>query len=145
MNELSRYLFLAGSAPFIVLGAAHAFATPRNPGRPKGLSPADPRLGEAMAKTALVLTRRTDMWRAWVGFNLSHSLGAVLFGVLVLLVGRSEVVFDVEGRVFLPLAVLVSTGYLALAVRFWFRTPILGCALSVLLFWVSWALLMLGY
>ncbi len=98
-----------------------------------------------MTTTALVLTRRTDMWLAWVGFNLSHSLGVVLFGVLVVLVGRSEAVFEVEGRVFLPLAVLVSTGYLALAVRFWFRTPILGCAASVLLFSVSWVLLLLGY
>lgn len=145
MNELSRYVFLAGSAPYIVLGVAHAFATPSNPDRPKGLSPRDPQLGEAMAKTALVLTRRTDMWKAWVGFNLSHSLGVVLFGVFVVLVGRSELAFEMDGPVFLPLAVLVSTGYLALAARFWFRTPIIGCALSVFLFCLSWILRLLGH
>lgn len=98
-----------------------------------------------MAKTAIVLTRRTDMWKAWVGFNLSHSLGVVLFGVLVVLIGRSEAAFEMEGPVFLPLAVLVSGVYLLLAARFWFRTPIIGCGLSVLFFCLSWILRLLGH
>jgi hypothetical protein len=141
MSELSRYLFLAGSSPFILLGVAHALATPQSPDDGKGLSPADPGVGEAMARSGLLLTRRTDMWKAWVGFNLSHSLGAVLFGVVVLLAGRSQRVFDAEAAWFVPLALLVSVAYLALGVRYWFRTPILGIALSVLLFAASWATL----
>ena len=76
MLELSRYLYLAGALPFFVLGLAHALATPRAPADVKGLSPSDPQLAEAMTRSGLRLTRRTDMWRAWVGFNFSHSLGA---------------------------------------------------------------------
>jgi len=138
---MSRYFLLGGAVPFILLGVAHALATPRSPGDGKGLSPADPGVGEAMSRSGPLLTRRTDMWKAWVGFNLSHSLGAVLFGLVVLLVGRSQRVFEAEAAVFVPLALLVSVAYLVLGVRYWFRTPIVGIVLSVLLFAASWAML----
>jgi hypothetical protein len=142
LSGLSRYLFLAGSLPFLVLGVAHVRATPLVPDRPRGLSPADPRLAEEMTRTTLRLTRRVDMWRAWVGFNLSHSLGLLVFGLVVVLVGRSEAVFLQEGRTFVPLALAVSAGYLALAVKYWFRIPIAGSAMGVILFLASWVLLL---
>jgi hypothetical protein len=93
-----------------------------------------------MVRDTLLLTRRTNMWLAWVGFNLSHSLGAVLFGVVVALIGRSQATFRAEACVFLPLALLVSGVYLVLAIRCWFWTPLVGIALSSACFTVSWAL-----
>jgi hypothetical protein len=140
MLEVSRYLFLAGALPFILLGLAHVAATPRTPNQAKGLSPRDPALRDAMSRDSLLLTRRTTLWLAWVGFNLSHSLGAVLFGSVIMLIGRSPASFQAQGSVFLPLAVLVSGAYLVLGLRYWFRTPILGIALSSVCFWASWAL-----
>ncbi len=44
MKELSRYLFLAGALPFLLLGTAHAVHTPRQPYERKGLSKSDPSL-----------------------------------------------------------------------------------------------------
>lgn len=140
MQELSRYLFLAGALPFLLLGTAHALHTPRQPGERKGLSPADPSLAGSMARSRILLTGRTDMWRAWVGFNLSHSLGAVLFGVVVVLVGRTSASFGYNAALFLPLAVVVSIVYLCLGVAYWFRTPIIGIGLSVFLFSAAWVL-----
>ena len=144
MLELSRYLFLAGSLPLVVLGLAHAAATPHTPARAKGLSPRDPALRDAMLHDSVLLTRRTNMWLAWVGFNLSHSLGAVLFGVVVILVGRTETTYRVEAPLFLPLAILVSGIYLVLAIRYWFRTPILGITLSSACFCASGVLFLSG-
>jgi len=140
MREASRYLFLAGAVPFIVLGLAHAVATPRTPAQAKGLSPRDPALREAMARDHVLLTRRTTLWLAWVGFNLSHSLGAVLFGAVILLIGRSPASFDAQAGVFLPLAVVVSATYLVLGARYWFRTPIVGISLASACFLASWVL-----
>jgi hypothetical protein len=140
MLELSRYLFLMGALPFIVLGLAHVRATPRTPADAKGLSPRDPAVREAMARDALLMTRRTTLWLAWVGFNLSHSLGAVLFGVMVVLIGRSPASFETQASVFLPLSVLVSATYLVLGVRYWFRTPIIGISLAGVSFLASWLL-----
>lgn len=94
-----------------------------------------------MTTSSVRLTRRTDMWLAWVGFNLSHSLGVLVFGVSTVLIGRSEASFNMEAPLFGPLAVLVSAVYLVLAVRYRFRTPIFGCAVSFVLFLLSWSLL----
>jgi hypothetical protein len=138
LNELSRYLFLAGAAPFVVLGLLHARATPLSTTDRKGLSPADPALAEAMARGRVLLTRRIDVWRGWVGFNLSHSLGAVAFGAFVLAVGRSAPSFAAQAAVCGPLAVAVSGAFLAIGVRCWFRTPIAGCAIAFACFALSW-------
>jgi hypothetical protein len=144
MLELSRYFYLAGALPFLVLGTAHALATPRAPADVKGLSPSDPQLAEAMTRSGLRLTRRTDMWRAWVGFNLSHSLGVVVFAAFVLVTGRSTPVFAAEAHFGIPLALVVATGYLGLARRYWFRTPLIGCLLAAVLFLASWITRMMG-
>jgi len=141
--EISRYLFLAGALPFLVLGLAHALATPLGVEEAKGLSPRDLAVRKAMQQDSVMLTRRTNVWLAWVGFNLSHSLGAVLFGVVVVLVGRSQATFDTEASVFLPFAAVVASAYLILGIRFWFKTPIIGIILSGACFAVSWVLFLL--
>ena len=140
MLELSRYLFLIGALPFIVFGLLHAAATPQTPAHAKGLSPRDPTVRDAMAHDTILLTRRTTVWLAWVGFNLSHSLGLLLVGVVVALIGRTSASFQAQAAVFLPLAVLVSATYLVLGVRYWFRTPIIGISLASVCFLVSWVL-----
>jgi hypothetical protein len=140
MTEAARYFFLAGSAPFLVLGILHARATPLAPGDRKGLSPRDPHLAESMQATTLLLTRRTDIWLAWVGFNLSHSLGAVAFAAFVLAVGLTPRVFAAASSVCVPLAAVVAAAYVAIAVRYWFRTPIVGCMVSLACFVTAWAL-----
>lgn len=137
-SELSRYLYLAGAVPLLVLGAAHAIATPRAPQDARGLSPSDPQLADAMTRSGLRLTRRTDMWRAWVGFNLSHSLGLLTFGGFVIVTGRRAAEFGPQAQACVPFALFVAAGYLWLALRYWFRTPIIGCLLSVALFLASW-------
>jgi hypothetical protein len=140
MLELSRYLFLIGALPFIVLGSAHVAATPQTPADAKGLSPRDPAVREAMTRDHMLLTRRTTLWLAWVGFNLSHSLGAILFGVMVVLIGRSTASFQAQAIVFLPFAVLVSAAYLVIGLRYWFRTPTIGISLAGACFLASWLL-----
>ena len=144
MVELSRYIFLVGAMPFVLLSLAHVCATPRTPAESKPFSPRDPTVRDAMAEETILLTPRTTLWLAWVGFNLSHSLGAMVFGVAVLLIGRSPASFQSEARVFVPLAVVVSGLYMVLGLRYWFRIPIVGSALSGVCFVASWILLVIG-
>lgn len=131
MHAASRILFLTGALPYLLLGLAHAAHTPRSTPERKGLSPRDPALAQAMAAGTLLITRRTDVWRAWVGFNFSHSLGAVFFGVSVLLAGRDAPTFAHEAPFWLPTAIAVGLIYLAIGLRFWFRAPIAGIACSL--------------
>ena len=144
IEEWSRYLFLAGALPFVILGFAHAYSTPTHLDVPRGLSPSEVELARAMSRTRLRLTARTDMWRAWMGFNFSHSLGVLLLGAIVLVIGRGTKSFEAEGRIFVPLLVFVSALYLLLAIKYWFRTPVVACALSLVLFLGSWVLLILS-
>ena len=81
------------------------------------------------------------MWLAWVGFNYSHSLGLVILGSLVLLIGASQQHFAAGANVFIPFAFVASSAYLLLAVQYWFRTPIIACGLCTGLFLFSWILL----
>ena len=141
---MTRYLFLAGALPYLILGTAHAFATPLRPEDSRGLSPRDPELPGRMAQSAVRITPRTNMWLCWVGFNLSHSLGVVLFGLFVVVIGRSPESFAAQAAVCVPLATALAAAYLYLATRYWFRTPILGCAFAFLAFAASWTLLLLG-
>ncbi len=128
---LSRYLFLAAALPFLFLGSLHGLWTLRDLRQPTAFWPTDPKVRDAMLGSGLVLTRRINLWWAWLGFNLSHSLGVVLFGVVLLLVGRNPQEFDRQVALFLPLALAVALAYLVLAVKFWFRTPALGVGLSL--------------
>ena len=97
-----------------------------------------------MTHTAPRLTDRTDLWRAWVGFNYSHSLGAVLFGAFVILIGRSAESYAFEAPLAVPLALVVSLCYLVLGFKYWFRTPIIGIGASVGCFAAAWMVLALG-
>lgn len=141
---LARLFFLAGALPFLVLGTAHALATPLTPESRKGLAPRDPDLVAAMRNTAVLLTSRTDMWRAWIGFNLSHSLGAVLFGAFILLIGRSDPAFAADSALAVPLATVIAALYLILGLKYWFRTPIAGIAISLGCLVASWAFMVFG-
>jgi hypothetical protein len=137
---MSRILFLSGGVVFVLLGVLHAILTPRHVDQAAGLSPADRQVARGMSQTPLRLSRRTNAWLAWVGFNYSHSLGLVVLGGVVLLIGRSEASFAAGANVFAPLAFVASAVYLWLAARYWFLAPILGFGLSGVLFLGSWLL-----
>jgi hypothetical protein len=130
VTELSRFLFLLGGLPWVVLGSVHARITPLTPAESKGLSPRDAAYRASMTEQTLLLNRRTNLWLAWVGFNLSHSLGAVAFGAVVWLLGRNTAAYRANAPFFIPFAIVVSGLYLAIGVRYWFRTPIVGIAFA---------------
>src|SRR5208283_5665540 len=46
------------------------------------LMPRDPALEISMSQISPVITKETTMWRCWVGFNASHSMGLILFGLI---------------------------------------------------------------
>ncbi len=144
MHELARYLYLGGGIPLFLLGVAHVRETPLSPTDRKGLSPRDPDLPAQMARSTVRLTRETDVWRAWVGFNLSHSLGAIALPVLVWATGYSSAIFSQNAAVCVPLAALFAALYVLLAVRYWFRIPLLGCLLTCASFLASWALVVVA-
>jgi hypothetical protein len=94
------------------------------------LHPRDPRLQRRMHQTALVLTSDTSVWNAWIGFNASHSLCAILFGLVYgyLALAQPALLFATPFLLVTALALLATL--LWLAWRYWFRVPLIGIALA---------------
>ena len=70
------------------------------------------------------------MWSAWVGFNLSHSLGAVLFGAVAAAWSQWPPNTMPAPWAWLPAA--VGAVYLAVGLRWWFKVPNAGIAVATL-------------
>jgi hypothetical protein len=129
-----KYLFVAGAIPFLALGIAHIVYTLMDARRPRRIAPRDPDLVARMQGGALILTKQTTVWRAWIGFNLSHGLGVVLFGGALLYLAALH--FDPVRRAapeLLVAAPVIAAVYLILSLRYWFSIPAIGSAFGTVL------------
>jgi hypothetical protein len=126
---MSALLYALGGTIFILLGTLHGAYTLADIRRPRRLVPADAAVTAAMRGTGLRLARGSTvtMWQAWVGFNLSHSLGAIV-------VGAAAAAWSLWPATAAPaLAVLpaaVALLYGAIGWRCWFWIPNTGIAIS---------------
>jgi hypothetical protein len=87
-----------------------------------------------MNSVSPVISAQTTMWKAWVGFNASHSMGAILFGLIYgyLAAFEANLLF---GSVYLTIVgLLMLAGLFALARRYWFSAPFAGISVSLLCF-----------
>lgn len=129
-------LLILGGAVFLVLGLLHTVYTVLDLRTPLRLVPADPSVAQAMANSALRLSGgRTDMWRAWIGFNFSHSLGVLLFGALAVWAGARS---NARPAGVMPALILIGCIYLVLALLYWFRGPAIGIAIGTSCFVLAW-------
>ena len=137
-SPIIAILLILGGSVFVALGGMHAIYTLLDLRDPRRLVPVDPSVARAMANSALRLSGgRTDMWRAWIGFNFSHSLGVLLFGALAVWAGCR---FKTLPAGVMPALTLIGCVYLALALRYWFRAPAIGIAIGTSCFAAAWVL-----
>jgi hypothetical protein len=83
-----------------------------------------------MQGATLRITRETTVWRAWIGFNASHSMAALLFGLVFgyLAAAHPELLF---GSAFLlAVGLLMLGGLVVLAKRYWFSVPFVGVSVA---------------
>lgn len=74
------------------------------------------------------------MWRAWIGFNASHSFGAILFGALYGYLAICHSTFLFHSWFLLALGLALLLGYAVLAKIYWFRAPFRGIVLAAVLY-----------
>jgi len=74
----AKILMVLSASIIFTLGVVHLVYTFWGP----KLTPRDPALQISMSQIAPVITKETTMWRCWVGFNASHSMGLILFGLV---------------------------------------------------------------
>ncbi|HEY2739369.1 MAG TPA: hypothetical protein VGK45_13260 [Thermoanaerobaculia bacterium] len=130
--QIARALVTLSASILFALGSIHSLYTFWGP----KLTPRDPALQARMREVSPVISRETTMWKAWIGFNASHALGALLFGLVYgyLAIAQPAVLFRSVFLLAVGFCLLLS--YLVLGKTYWFRVPFTG----ILLAFVSYAI-----
>jgi hypothetical protein len=128
-------MVLSASISF-TLGIVHFVYTFWGP----NLTPRDPALEISMSQISPVITKETTMWRAWVGFNATHSMALILFGLIFgfLALAHSELLFRSPFLLVVGLATL--GGLVVLCKVYFFRAPLIGVCVSLACYVASIAL-----
>ena len=84
-----------------------------------------------MREVSPVITRETTMWRCWVGFNASHSMAGMLYGLIYgyLAIAHSSLLFS--SPYLLVVGFLMIGGFVVLAKAYWFSIPYAGTSVAL--------------
>jgi hypothetical protein len=123
----ARVLMVVSASIIFTLGVVHFVYTFWGP----KLTPRDHALQISMSQISPVITKETTMWRCWVGFNVSHSMGLILFGLVFgfLAVAHGELLFQSTFLLVLGLAML--GGFVVLCKIYFFSVPFAGISISL--------------
>ncbi len=130
MNTISPFLITASAAVILFLGLAHLLFTFYGP----KLLPQDRELITRMQETNLVLTNESTLWKAWIGFNASHSFGAILFGAVYGYLSMAHSAFLFQSTYLLSLGLTFLLVLVFLAKRYWFSVPFRGILVATALY-----------
>ena len=132
----SRALMVLSASIMFTLGVLHLVYTFWGP----KLTPRDPALQVSMSQVSPGITKETTMWRTWVGLNASHSMGAMLFGLIFgfLALAHGQLLFRSPFLLVVGLAML--GGLVVLCKVYWFSAPLTGVGISLACYVASLAL-----
>jgi len=130
MQQLAIMCVLCSAAIVCLLGVAHWVLTFFS----DKFQPRDQSLLLHLQRESPQLTRQTSMWRAWIGFNASHSLGAIFFGLNLGYFALVEPAILMNSYFLQGLSLTFLLSYVLLARRYWFNIPLRGCMAASLLF-----------
>ena len=132
----ARILMIVSASIVFTLGVAHLAYTFWGP----QLTPRDPALQVSMSQISPVITKETTMWRCWVGFNASHSMGLILFGLVFgfLASAQSRLLFHSPFLLVVGLAMLGSLAVLCKV--YFFSAPLTGISIALACYVASIAL-----
>jgi len=132
----ARILMVLSGSIVLTLGVFHLVYTFWGP----NLTPRDLALQISMSQVSPVITKETTMWRCWVGFNASHSMGLILFGLVFgyLALAHGQLLFRSPFLLVVGLAML--GGFVVLCKVYFFRSPLIGISISAACYVASIAL-----
>lgn len=135
-----QLLLIVGSSIFLLLGTAHGFFTFEDLVKPRYFMPRDANLLAAMQQSGVAFHPKINLWQAWMGFNLTHSLGLVMFGGAFLYIGIFHSPGFSQSMRLQACAILIAAAYLVLCLKFFFSTPAIGSGIALACFVLAAAL-----
>jgi hypothetical protein len=134
---VARVLEITGASIFLFLGIFHGVLTLQDLRDSRTFTPPDIALREAMQKSSIAIHPHTNLWQAWMGFNLSHSLGLVMFGGTFLTIGLFYFSAFTQILWLQSCAMLISIAYLIMSLKFWFSKPAIASGIGLSCFIVA--------
>lgn len=126
MSSVASALIALSAAILLVLGLLHLIYTFHG----VKLHPRDAELQARMREVSPVITRETTMWKTWIGFNASHSFGAILFGTVYGYLALAQREFLLHSFFLLAVGALLLGGYVFLGKRYFFSVPYRGILIA---------------
>jgi hypothetical protein len=131
---MSQIFVILGASIFLLLGLIHGVLTLRDLDNPRTFTPLNVELRHAMQNSPIAIDPSTNLWRAWLGFNLSHSLGIIFFGSTFLYIGINHPLLFAQSPPLQICSLLIPSAYFALSIKFWFSKPAIGSGLALTCF-----------
>ena len=125
---IAKYLWELGSLILVILGTLHllyTFFSDKFSSRNKNVI-------DEMKSSYPNLTKETTMWKAWIGFNASHSSGAMFIGLINFYLALEHFTVFQSDHYFFIFNILTIGFYLWLAKKYWFKIPFIGILTSLI-------------
>lgn len=119
---LAQHLVLLSAAIVFAMGTAHLLLTFFS----GAFNPRDAALHQQMQSVPVYFSRRLLMGPAWIGFNASHSMGPMIFGLLYGYLALEQGAVLLQSPFLLAVGVGTLALYIFVAARYWFYLPLLG-------------------
>jgi hypothetical protein len=134
---IAQALVIAGASIFLILGMSHGVLALQDLSHPRTFTPPDVALRQAMQESSITIHPQTNLWKAWLGFNLSHSLGLVGFGGTFLTIGLFYFPLFAKILWLQGCTLLGAAAYLILSLKFWFSSPAIGSGIALTCFAIA--------
>lgn len=126
----AQMLIIASCVIVFGLGSAHLALTFFS----NRFEPRDAHLAEQLKTVSPIISRDTTMYRAATGFHISHSMGPMLLGLVYGYLTLCHFEFLLQSIFLMALGGLTLFTYLITARIYWFKTPLRGIALALVLY-----------
>lgn len=123
----AKLLVLLSAGIAFLLGGIHLYYTFTG----TSLLPRDAELRNAMSQAHLGITKETTVWRAWVGFNASHSMALILFGLVYGYLALAQPKLLFASGYLLAVGFAMLAGLAVLAKLYWFSIPLAGMLVAL--------------
>jgi hypothetical protein len=130
---IPKVLMSASASIILVLGTLHLVYTFWGP----KLTPRDAALQTSMERTSPVISGETTMWRCWTGFNATHSLSLILFGVIYLYFAVRHTDFLFGSTFLLAVGLTMLVSLLLISKAYFFSIPLAGVTISLITYVAS--------
>ncbi|WP_461127661.1 LIC_13387 family protein [Spirosoma aerophilum] len=133
---LSKYLWMTGSLIIATLGSIHLYLTFFT----TAFWSRNEQMIQQMKVSSPLLNPAINMWKAWIGFNASHSSGLLFIGLLNFYLALRYFGYLQTDPFFFFLTILTVGFYSWLAKTYWFTIPFVGVSMALICYLISFVL-----